>query len=38
MEPDLDRRYMTRAEAEAAEIDGQVKTTGGVCLNGGKHG
>ncbi len=26
------------APAEAGEIDGQVKTTGGVCLNGGKSG
>jgi hypothetical protein len=26
------------APAEAANIDGEVKTTGGVCLNGGKFG
>ena len=26
------------APAQAGEIDGQVKTTGGVCLNGGKSG
>ena len=30
---DLQRRPVP---AQAEEIDGQVKTTGGVCLNGGK--
>ena len=32
---DLRRRP---APAQAGEIDGDVKTTGGVCLNGGKSG
>ncbi len=32
---DLRRRP---APAQAGKIDGRVKTTGGVCLNGGKYG